>query len=181
HVPNVYVNRSRPFINQTWRHDMSHGDPDKFRTSQPGHVSAGTFAHTPEVRGRETTKTSVPGVVFGPRGDTNSFSNRGRQSLGTINQRQAPPAAAISRQPSIPAPHISSGSSQPHPAGVMVQPPKTPSVTFGGYRGGNEARAQSVRGETSRQSNAAPRPSAAPASGKSAPAGRSSSGGKPGR
>ena len=203
HVPNVYVNRSRPFINQTWRHDMSHGDPERFRTSQPSHVSAGTFAHTPEVRGRETTKTNVPGVIFGPRGDANSLSNRGRQSLGTINQRQAPPAAAISqrqatpaaainqrqapppaapsRQPATPAPHISSGSSQPRPAGGMMQPPKTPSVTFGGYRGGNEAKAQSVRGGASRQSSAVTRPSTPPASGKSAPAGRSASGGKPGR
>ncbi|MGZ3648296.1 MAG: DUF3300 domain-containing protein [Syntrophales bacterium] len=217
HVPNVYVNRSRPSINQTWRHDVSHGDPERFRASQPGHVSVGTFAHTPEVRGRETTKTNVPGVIFGPRGDANAFSNRGRQSLGTINQRpsppaaamsrqpatptphissgsapprpagvmmqppKAPPAAAISRQPATPTPHISSGSAQPRPAGIVMQPSKTPSVTFGGYRGGNEARAQSVRGEASRQSSAAPRPSAAPASGKSAPAGRSSSGGKPSR
>ena len=101
HVPNVYINRSRPFINQTWRHDMSHGDPERFRTSQPGRVSTGRFAHTPEARGRETTPTRIPGVIFGPRGDTNSFSNRGRQSLGTINQRQAPPAAGISRQPSM--------------------------------------------------------------------------------
>ncbi|MGZ6292419.1 MAG: hypothetical protein ACXWMK_09550, partial [Syntrophales bacterium] len=76
---------------------------------------------------------------------------------------------------------ISSGSAQPRPAGIVMQPSKTPSVTFGGYRGGNEARAQSVRGEASRQSSAAPRPSPAPASGKSAPAGRSSSGGKPSR
>ena len=57
HVPNVYVNRSRPFINQTWRHDMSHGDPERFRASQPGRVSTGRFAHTPEVRGRGTTPT----------------------------------------------------------------------------------------------------------------------------
>ena len=183
HVPNVYVNRSRPSINQTWRHDMSHGDPEKFRTSQPDRVSTGRVAHTPEVRGRETTPARLPGVIFGPRGDTNSFSNRGRQSLGTINQRQAPPAAAISRQPSMPAPAISSGSSQPRPAGVSLQPPKTPSGTFGGYRGGNEARSQSLRGEASRQSSAAPRPSTAPASRGSgpAPAGRSSSGNRPGR
>jgi hypothetical protein len=181
HVPNVYVNRSRPFINQTWRHDMSHGDPERFRTSQPGRVSTGRVAHAPEVRGRETTPTRLPGVIFGPRGDTNSFGNRGRQSLGTINQRQAPPAAAISRQPSMPAPRISSGFSQPRPARESMQPPKTPSVTFGGYRGGSEAKSQSLRGQSSRQSSMEKQPSAAPASRESAPAGKSSSGGRPGR
>ena len=181
HVPNVYINRSRPFINQTWRHDMSHGDPEKFRTSQPGRVSTGRVAHTPEARGRGTTPTTLPGVIFGPRGDTNSFSNRGRQSLGTINQRQAPPAAAISRQPSMPAPAISHAPSQPRPAGGSMQPPKTPSVTFGGYRGGSEAMSQSLRGQSSRESSMETRPSAAPASRGSAPAGRSSSGGRPDR
>jgi len=181
HVPNVYVNRSRPLINQTWRHDMSHGDPERFWASQPGRISTGMFAHTPESRGRETTPTRLPGVIFGPKGDTNSFSNRGRQSLGTINQRQAPPAAGISRQPSMPAPGISGGSSHPLPADERMQPPKTPSVTFGGYRGSSEARSQSLRGQSSRQSSMVTRPSAAPASGGSAPAGRSSSGGRPSR
>jgi hypothetical protein len=180
HVPNVYVNRSRPFINQTWRHDMSHGDPERFRASQPGRVNRGTVAHTPEVRGRVTTQTNVPGVMFGPRGDTRSFSNRGRQSLGTINQRQAPPAAAVSRPP-MPAPHVSIGSPPPRPAGGIVQPPRTPSVTFGGYRGGSEARSQSLRGQESRQSTTVIRPSAPPPSRGNAPAGRSPSGGRPGR
>jgi hypothetical protein len=180
HVPNVYVNRSRPFINQTWRHDMSHGDPERFRASQPGRIRTGRVAQTPAVRGRESTPTRLPGVIFGPKGDTNSFSNRGRQSLSTINQRQAPPAAGISRQPSTPAPAIG-GPSQPRPVGVSTQPPKTPSVTFGGYRGGNEAKSQSLRGQSSRQSSMEGRPSAAPASRGSVPAGRSPSGGRPGR
>ncbi len=183
HVPNVYVNKSRPFINQTWRHDMSHGDPEKFRAAQPRRLSTGAVAHTPEVRGRGTTQTTVTGVMFGPRGDTSSFSNRGRQSLGTINQRQAPPAAAaaVSRQPAVPAPHISSSPPPPRPAGGTMQPPKTPSVTFGGYRGGSEAKSQSLRGQESRQSSTVTRPPPPPANRGSAPAGRSPSGGRPGR
>ena len=201
HVPNVYVNKSRSSINQTWRHDMSHGDPEKFRASQSGSVSAGRVAHTPDVRGRETTPTKRTGVIFGPRGNTNSFSNRGRQSLGTINQRQVPPADSISRQPSVPASGptagIIRGSSQSRPAGESVQSPKTPSVTFGGYRGGSEAKAQSLRGQSSRQSGTETRPSAqshpagksmqspntssAPASRGSAPGGKSSSGDRHGR
>jgi hypothetical protein len=148
HVPNVYVNRSRSSINQTWRHDMSHGDPERFRASQPGRAGTGWFARMSEARGRETTPAKRTGVIFGPGGDTNSFSNRGRQSLGTINQQQTS--------------GISGGSSQSRPAGKSVQLPKTPSVTFGGYRGGNEARAQSLRGQSSRQSGMETRPSAQP-------------------
>ena len=125
HVPNVYINKSRPYINQTWRHDMSHGDPERFRTSHPGRVSTGGNAHTPEARGRETTPTRPSGVIFGPRGDTNSFSNRGRQSLGTITQRQAPPTAATSKQPSVPPPAISRQPSVSPPA-ISRQPSVPP-------------------------------------------------------
>ena len=201
HVPNVYVNRSRSSINQTWRHDMSHGDPEKFRASQPGSVSAGRVVHTPDVRGRETTSAKRTGVIFGPKGDTSSFSNRGKQSLGTINQRQVPPADRISRQPSMPASGptagVIRGSSQFRPSGESVQSPKTPSVTFGGYRGSSEARAQSLRGQSSRQSGTETRPSAqshpagksmqspktpsAPADRESVPERKSSSGGRHGR
>ena len=198
HVPNVNVNRSRSSINQTWRHDMSHGDPEKFRASQPGSVNAGGVVHTPDVRGREITQAKRTGVIFGPKGDTSSFSNRGKQSLGTINQRQAD---RISRQPSMPASGptagIIRGSSQSRPVGESIQPPKIPSVTFGGYRGSNEARAQSLRGQSSRQSGTETRPSAqshpagksmqspntssTPASRGSAPGGKSSSGERRGR
>jgi hypothetical protein len=180
HVPNVYINRSRPSINQTWRHDMSRGDPERFRTSQPGRISKGRVTQTPEARGRETAPTRLPGVIFGPRGDTNSFSNRGRQSLATVNQPQAPPAPGMSRRPSMPAPGISI-SSKPPPAGISMQPPKAPSVTFGGYRGDKEAKSQSLRGQSSRQSSMEKQPSAAPARRGSAPEVRSSPGGRPGR
>ena len=168
HVPNVYVNRSRSSINQTWRHDMSHGDPERFRASQPDRVGTGRVSHVPDVRGREKIPAKRPGVIFGPKRDTSLFSNRGKQSLGTINQRQAPPAPAarISQQPSMPtsgqASGIGRGSLQPRPAGESIQSPKTPSVTFGGYRGGSEAKAQSLRGQSSRQSGMETRPSAQP-------------------
>ena len=177
---------------------MSHGDPEKFRASQPGSVNAGGVVHMPDVRGRETTQAKRTGVIFGPKGDTSSFSNRGKQSLGTINQRQAD---RISRQPFMPASGptagIIRGSSQSRPVGESVQPPKTPSVTFGGYRGSNEARAQSLRGQSSRQSGTETRPSAqshpagksmqspntssTPASRGSTPGGKSSSGERRGR
>ena len=123
---------------------MSHGDPEKFRASQPGRAGTGWFARMSEARGRDTTSTKRTGAIFGPGGDTSSFSNRGRQSLGAINQRQTSPTARVSKQPSMPdsgqTSGIGHGSSQFRPAAETVQSPKTPSVTFGGYRGGNEAR-----------------------------------------
>ena len=88
HVPNVYINRSRPFINQTWRHDMSHGDPERFRASQPGRVSTGRFAHTPEVRGRETTPTKRPGSNFRSQG-RHQFVQQSRQAEPRHNQPTA--------------------------------------------------------------------------------------------
>jgi Protein of unknown function (DUF3300) len=195
HVPDVYINRSRASINQTWRHDVSHGDPEKFRASQPVRVNTSRFAHAPDIRGRETTPAKVPRTIFGPRGDTSLFSNRGRQSLGTINKPQTPPAAITSRQPSTPAPgfvrqpsapipHVIVAPSQPRPAIESAQPARTPSITFGGYRGGNEANTQSQRGQSSRQSMetrpSVPPPSA-PSSRSSVPEGRSPSGGRFGR
>jgi hypothetical protein len=144
--------------------------------------------------------------MFGPRGDTHSFSNRGKESRGivstppktaiqdlrrpptipapgigqravkpapSVSQRPAPPtpgisqrpiqpAPSISKQPSLPAPGIGKAPPQAPPARESVQPPRTPSVTFGGYRGADEAKGQSLRGQTSRQSSAVVRPPAGP-------------------
>jgi hypothetical protein len=165
HVTNVNVNRSRPSVNQTWRHDMSHGDPEKFRASQPGRAGTGWFARMSEARGRDATSTKRTGVVFGPKGDTSSFSNRGKQSLNTINQRQEPQAARISQKPFMPtgqASGIGRRSSQSSPDAESVQSPKTPSVTFGGYRGDSESKAQSLRGQSSRQGSMETQPSSQP-------------------
>ncbi len=190
HVRNVYINRSRPYINQTWRHDSSHGSPDSYRASHPGRGhSVGRPAHIPEVRGKAAIPAKPPpkppAGMFGPRGDTHSFSNRGRQSRGivsappratpqdpgkrpatpapSVSQRPATPPPGISPRPVPPAPSISKGPPQVRPARESVQPPKTPSVTFGGYRGANEARGQSLRGQASRQSGTVAHPPSDPA------------------
>ena len=183
-ITNVYVNRSRPSINQTWRHDASRGDPEKYRASRPGAgPSVGRPARTPEIRGRATIPPKPSVGMFGPKGDTHSFSNRGKQSLGTVPARPTVPAQDFTKRPTLPAPDISKGSTQARPARESLQPPRTPSATFGGYRGANEAKAQSLRGQASRQSSAGIRPSAAPApAGKvSAPAGRTATGSKEGK
>jgi hypothetical protein len=180
-INNVYVNRSRPFISQKWKHDASHGDPVRYRTTHPGSgTSVVGNARIPAFRGSVTTQPKRPAGVFGPKGETNSFSNRGRQSRGVAatppqTPTQAPgkrptiPPPSVSQRPASPTPVIGKSPPQTRPAHEIVQPPKTPSVTFGGYRGANEARTQSLRGQTSRQSGPQVRPSATPATKGSAP------------
>jgi hypothetical protein len=187
-VRNVYINRSRPFINQTWRHDSLHGSPESYRASHPG---IGKNAQVPEIRGRASIPPKPPAGVFGPRGNTTSFSNRGKESRGmgttppkappqapgkrpiisspSISQRPAPQTLGTSRKPILPAPGVSKGPTQARPARESIQTPGTPSVTFGGYRGAAEARGQSLRGQTSRQSREGIHPPAAPAAKGSAP------------
>jgi hypothetical protein len=121
--------------------------------------------------------------MFGPKGDTHSFSNRGKQSLGMVPAHPTVPTQDFTKRPTLPAPGISKGPTQARPARESLQPPRTPSATFGGYRGANEAKAQSLRGQASRQSSAGIRPSAAPApAGKvSSPTGRPATGSKDGK
>lgn len=145
HITNVYIHGSRPFINQTWRHDTSHGDPDKYRASRPGGPSSGRYARTHEIRGRDATPPRPSGGMFGPKGDTQSFSNRGKESLGGVRQQPTTPTASVSQQPTKPtrgisqrtttsAPSIGSSFSQPSHRNENMQPARAPSSAFGGYR-----------------------------------------------
>jgi hypothetical protein len=224
HITNVYINRSRPYINQYWKHDASHGGPDRYRDSRPSGPYSGKYGHTPDPRGRATTAVRPSGGMFGYTRDAQTFSNRGRESRGAIQprvtaptpatrqaptrptpgisqqparpqtsgtgQRQAAPTPSVSKAPARPAPSIRQQPAKPAPSagssayqsssGRGTPPPaRAPSSAFGGYRGANEAKAQSLRGQASRQSNAgAPRPSA-PASRGKAPAGKTAPKGKP--
>jgi hypothetical protein len=180
HVTNVYVNRSRPFISQTWRHDASHGSPDKYRASRPSGTYAGRNARTPEVRGRDATPPKPSGGMFGPKGNTQPLSNRGKESLGAARLRPTAPstqrattlAPGISQQPKKAAPSVSSGVARPSSARKTVQPDSAPSSAFGGYRGANEAKAQSLRGQASRRGSVGARPPTAPVNRGSTPAGK---------
>jgi hypothetical protein len=209
HVSNVYINRSRPFINQTWRHDRSHGDPARYLASRPSGPNADRYERMGEARGSVTLQPKPAGGMYGHGEDTRAYSNRGRESRGIVNQQPAPLAPSISRRPTIPTPsaserrtmptpdvsqrptipapgssqqptpvtpHISSGSTQPGSTRASQQPARTPSASFGGYRGASEAQTQSLRGQTSRQSSEHERPSAPPVSRGSVPAGRNASG-----
>ncbi|MCX5845389.1 MAG: DUF3300 domain-containing protein [Deltaproteobacteria bacterium] len=182
-IKNVYVNRSRPYISQKWKHNASHGDPERYRASRPGGgTSVGRNTRIPEIRGSTTTPPKPQLRVFGPRGDTHSFSNRGKESRGVVStpstkppqnlgKRPTMPVPSVSKQPLPPAPGIGKDSSQPRPARERLQPARTPSVTFGGYRGDKEARSQSLRGKDSRQSSEGIRPSAPVSKGRD-PAGK---------
>jgi hypothetical protein len=180
-IKNVYVNRSRPSISQKWKHDASHGDPERYRASRPdGGAGVGRNARIPEIRGSAATPPKPLLRVFGPRGDTHSFSNRGKESRGVVSTPSTkpsqdlgkrPPVQGVGKKPLVTAPGIGKGSSQPRPARESLQPAGTPSVTFGGYRGDNEAKSQSLRGKASRQSSEGIRPSAPVSKGRE-PAGK---------
>jgi len=199
HVRNVYINRSRPFIHQTWRHDRSHGDPARYLASRPSGPNADRYARMGEARGSTTRQPWPAKGIYGPGGDTHAYSNRGRESRGIVNQQPAPLTPSISRRPTIPTPHVSqrptipapgssrqptpvtphvssSGSNQPGSAQAIQQPARTPSVTFGGYRGAGEAKTQSLRGQASRQSSEREQHSAPPVSRGSVPAGKDAPG-----
>jgi hypothetical protein len=186
HIRNVYVNRSRPYIKETWRHDRSHGDPARYLASRPSGPNVDLHIRTGEVRGRITTRPRPAGGIFSPRVDTRAYSNRGRESRGIVNprpttpspgiferrtmptpnagQRPTTPSPGIFERRTMPTPDAGQRPTQPSPVRESRQPARTPSGTFGGYRGADEAKAQSDRGQASRQSKEGIRPSTAPAS-----------------
>ena len=198
HIPNVYVQGSRPSINQTWRHNPSHGDPGRYLASRPGGVTGGRYPQTPQVRGRGSTPTGPPGGMLVPRTNTQQFSNRGKESLRTVSPRPTPQAPAVSQRPTVytdqdlqnykfqapavsqrPVPQAPAVSQRPVPQAPTVSQrpvPQAPAV-FGGYRGPNEVKTQSTRGQTSRQSNVGGQTLPAPVNRGGAPAGRGAPGG----
>jgi hypothetical protein len=130
-------------------------------TPPPG-ISERRTMPTPEVSQRPATP--APGI-----------SERRTIPTPEVSQRPATPPPSVSQRPT-PVPQVSSGSNQPGPARSSEQPGRSPSVTFGGYRGAGEARTQSLRGQDSRQSSEQARPSAPPASRGSAPERRDNAG-----
>ena len=196
HITNVYAQRSRPDINQTWRHNPSHGDPGRYLASLG--VSGGRYPHTPEVRGRGSTATGTLGGTFVPRTNTQQFSNRGKESLRSVSPRPAPQAPAVSQRPTVytdqdlqkykfqapivreqPAPQTPAIDQRPTPQAPTGGPrpaPQAPAV-FGGYSGANEVKTQSMRGQASRQSNVGGYTPGAPVSRGGVPTGKGAPGG----
>ena len=227
HVTNVYLNNSRPYITQTWRHDASHGDPARYLASRPSGPNASRYARVGEVRGRTTNQARPTEGLFGPMGNASSYSNRGRESRGVVNQQAAPlvpgasprptssfptveerraiPTPSVGQRPTVPSPsagerrlmpsptvstmpmtpplHVGSIMSQPSSPRVSTPPASRPSVAFGGYRGVDETKILSQRGQASRQSGSGMRQSPAPVVNqqKNTPIGRGPYGDKPHR
>ncbi len=113
----------------------------------------------------------TPSVGRQPATPPPSFSERRLVPTPDASQRPSVPAPG-SQRPTPVTPSLGRSLGQPGPARAGQQPVRTPSVTFGGYRGGSEARTESLRGQASRQSSGQMRPSAPPPSRGGAPAGR---------
>ncbi|HTF99589.1 MAG TPA: DUF3300 domain-containing protein [Nitrospirota bacterium] len=178
HVRNVYINNNRPFVNQVWRHDRSHGDPARYLASHPSGPNARRYARIGEARGSAAPAGPAGGLYRG--GDARAYSNRGRESRGIVNRLPAPPSPPASLRPPVPVPGLAGRPAVPVPPVVRREPPPappqagssvsrpqqqrpaTPSGTFGGYRGAGEARSQSMRGQESRQSSGPARPPSPP-------------------
>jgi hypothetical protein len=197
HLNNVYAHRSRPDINKYWRHDASHGTPDSYRTARPsGGFGTGMKSRMAEIRGRSgSAAPSRPSPrKAGPMEDTRSLGNRGSENRSIISSQPTPPQdvrkqpvitipevskriaprnSDIRKRPEMPVPEVSKETPQPRVVDEGFQRPRTPSVTFGGYRGSSEARGQSVRGQASRQSSDRARSPAAPTMQRNSPEGRS--------
>jgi hypothetical protein len=121
HVRNVYVNRSRPLINQRWTHDRSHGDPGRYLASRPSGPNADIYKRVGEARGSTTVQPGPAGGISRLGGNASAYSNRGRESRGTVNQPSLPTTPSMSIRRPVPTPGVS-------------QPPSTPSPGFGERR-----------------------------------------------
>jgi len=111
-------------------------------------------------------RPAIPTPPVSPRPTTPPSGFGERRPVPAPSAGQRPPILAPGRsQPPTPAtPSVRSSGSAPSPSRERVQPSRTPSGSFGGYRGAGEARTESLRGQTSRQSSGQTRPSAPPAS-----------------
>lgn len=128
HITNVYLNNSRPYVTQTWRHDASHGNPARYLASRPSGPNADKYVRMGEARGSTPIQRRLVEGVFGPREDTHSYSNRGRESRGTVNQQPTPSALGITQHSTILAP--SAGERRAIPTPSISQRPTIPSLSI---------------------------------------------------
>ena len=157
HMKNEYISKNKPYINSNWKHATSHGNPESFRVANPGvSTGAGMKSRMAEIRGRfvKAAPATSSSKVFGSSKLATPPQNIKQQQVITIpnvNQRPEQQATSVSRQ-----------TQQTSAARGVVLSPRTPSVTFGGYRGASEAVGQSLRGQASRQSSESVRSSFTP-------------------
>jgi hypothetical protein len=176
HMRNETINKNKAYINANWKHNASHGNPESFRVAHPG-VSTGADMKSRMTEIRGMSVKTAPAVSL-PKGF-------GSSKLATTPQdiRKQPVITIpnVNKQPEQQPPGVSRPTQQTSPARAVVRSPRTPSVTFGGYREASEAAGQSLRGQTSRQSSERVRssytPPTPPAAQRSAPERGGGSGG----
>lgn len=115
---------------------------------------------TPSPDIKKQPSITVPGNRQRPESKTIDITKRPQPPASDVIQRPVSRTIGVTKRPELPAQGVSKGTQQIRSAPEAVQPPKTPSVTFGGYRGASEARGESMRGQASRQSSERARPSA---------------------
>jgi hypothetical protein len=134
-----------------------------------GIVSQQTAPSTSGISRRRVMPT--PTVIQRSTIPSSDISGTRTVPVPSVNQRPIIRAPGTSQRPTTVVPRVSSRpASRPGPAREDLEAGRTPSVTFGGYRGADETRAQSLRGQASRQSTETARPSAPPQSRSRAPA-----------
>ncbi|MFA5074140.1 MAG: DUF3300 domain-containing protein [Nitrospirota bacterium] len=144
------------------------------RTKPPAIDSSGKRLSRDPSRASEprmpTSGIRQPGITPRPFTPPRDVPDPRTQPSPGVRQKPQP---KITPQPEGPKPDIAPRPMQPSPgvmksvpatprAPVTVQPPKTPSVTFGGYRGNQEARELSNRGQASRENAGTLRPFSGP-------------------
>jgi hypothetical protein len=97
HIKNVYISKSRPYIDQAWRHDASHGNPGRYTTSRRGGTRAGKYTLPSEIRGSDMISNRPSTGVFSTQSDVRTFSNRGKESLGISRTPSSSPARVVGK------------------------------------------------------------------------------------
>lgn len=116
----------------------------------------------PGMTSQDTKKqqpVTLPDKSRKPESRTFDIIKKPEPQASDAGQKPVPQTMGITNRPQQPTSGIGGKTQQTVSSPETVQPRKTPSVTFGGYRGAGEAKGQSMRGKASRQSSEKARPS----------------------
>jgi hypothetical protein len=133
HVRDVYVNRSRSSMGQTWRHDRAHGDPARYLAARPSGPNADRYARIGEVRGTTAVQARPPAGKSYDRGeDARAYSERGRESRGNVVQQATPVTPRSNQRPAVPVPNIVQRPTMPSmPSPELRERPALPAPNTG--------------------------------------------------
>jgi hypothetical protein len=175
HKKNIYLSKHIPYINKSWQHDASHGNPDSFRTTRPGGKSGeGMKSRVLEIKKRAATvKPPKPSLKAGPAGDKRSLDKRGNDFSSQVNpaknarkkpsvkgsgvsQLPASKNSDVNRKPQLSGQSAGKGSSQLRSAGEVPRKITKPSFSVDSDRAVKESSRQdseSVKNSPSSESS----------------------------